>query len=66
MILNAVVLILCSFITAAGSVWAVKLSRKVEAVHTLVNSQHDEILDTVSSLQDQLATAKTLPAEGKP
>ncbi len=41
----------------------VVVRRKVEDVHSLVNSQHDEILDTVASLETQLATAKTQPPE---
>jgi hypothetical protein len=63
MVLNALTLILSALIAAGGSIWAAKVTRKVNEVHNLVNSQHDEILAINGALTEQLAVAKTQPAE---
>lgn len=64
MVLNAITLLLCAFITSAGSIWAAKMTRKVKEVHELVNNQLDTVMNKNVALTAEVEYQKTQPAEG--
>jgi hypothetical protein len=60
---NAITLLIVSFASVGGTVWAAKISGKVKEVHILVNNQLDEIMTKNAALTAEVKFQKTQPAE---